>query len=92
MRTGKRDPVDRPLLTAKVELRKENHPLVFCVVNETGNYKYFVELCPAFLKIRERKRSKNERREKNVYFFNERKGLHLHIADCAKVLSEIHHE
>ena len=34
----------------------ENHPQVFCVVGETGNYKYFAEVCRAFLEIRDRKK------------------------------------
>jgi hypothetical protein len=29
--------------------RKENRPLVSCVVGETRNYKYFAEICRGFL-------------------------------------------
>jgi len=40
---------------------KENHPRGFPVVFETGNYKYFVDVCRAFLKFGEEKIRENRK-------------------------------
>jgi hypothetical protein len=56
---------------------RENHPLAFKVVCETGNYKYFAGVCRGFLKFRKRKKFQWEHYWKIVEFFNGRdKSIH----------------